>query len=133
MTLTRSLLKRTVAFVILAFLVGGNALLAQDTQAASEVVHERGEPRLTPPERAYTPDPDYPKRAIKKKVQGTITLSVVVNADGSVRDAKITKNLDDDLDRSALECVKKWKFKPATQDATPVAMRINVEVDFHMR
>jgi outer membrane biosynthesis protein TonB len=31
-----------------------------------------------------------------------------------------------------MEAVKTWKFEPATLRGEPVAVRINVEVDFHL-
>jgi TonB family protein len=36
------------------------------------------------------------------------------------------------LDQKAVEAVKKWKFQPAEKDGRPVAVQINVEVNFRL-
>ncbi len=60
-------------------------------------------------------------------------LSIVVTAEGTVRDPQVTRGLDKDLDKNAVECVKKWKFEAATKDGKPVATHVAVEVSFHVQ
>jgi TonB family protein len=36
------------------------------------------------------------------------------------------------LDEKALEAVRTWKFTPAMKDGHPVAVQINVEVNFRL-
>jgi TonB family protein len=59
----------------------------------------------------YQPWPPYPEAARAKRLRGQLYLSVVVNPDGSVSDVRITKSLDEVLDKSAVEIVRTWKFK----------------------
>ncbi len=40
--------------------------------------------------------------------------------------------LSDGLDQKAIESVRQWKFEPATKDGVPVAVRVNVEVQFRL-
>jgi protein TonB len=87
---------------------------------------------MTHPKAIYQPNPEYADRPRRKKIQGNVMLSMIVNADGTVREPQVTQSLDKDLDKKALECVKKWKFEPATKDGQPVAMRVVVEVNFHL-
>ena len=61
------------------------------------------------------------------------SLSIIVTAEGMVRDPQVTRSLDKDLDKNALECVKKWKFEPATKDGKPVATHVAVEVSFNVQ
>ena len=75
---------------------------------------------------------EYADRPRRKKIQGNVVLSIIVNADGTVRDPQVTQSLDKELDKKALECVSKWKFEPATKDGQPVAMHIVVEVNFRL-
>jgi TonB family protein len=49
-----------------------------------------------------------------------------------VRDLKVTKNLDEDLDKQALKAVSTWKFEPATKDGKPMAVHLPVEVTFRL-
>jgi protein TonB len=134
MTNTRLPLTRSaVLLTTLVFLLGGTSLPAQDaSQSAPEVVYERKMPDMTMPKPVYEPSPEYAERPRKKKLQGVVLLSMIVTPEGTVRDPQVTRSLDKDLDKKALECVSKWKFEPATKDGQPVAMRIAVEVNFHL-
>jgi TonB family protein len=124
------------AALVAAFtlLLGGTALLAQDPpQNSSEVVYGQFDPGITRAKATYQPNPEYSDRAARKKIQGDVRLSIVVTAEGTVRDPQVTRSLDKDLDRNAVECVKKWKFEPAIKDGKPVATHVAVEVSFHMQ
>ncbi|MGP0017390.1 MAG: energy transducer TonB [Candidatus Sulfotelmatobacter sp.] len=122
-----------VLLTLLGFLLAGIPLFTQDAQTPSEeVVYEHQGPGMTHPKPVYQPPPEYADRPRRKKIQGNVFLSMIVTADGTVRDPQVTQSLDKDLDKKALECVSKWKFDPATKDGQPVAMRIAVEVNFHL-
>jgi TonB family protein len=128
-------LKRTVLLAsTLALLLGGTALLAEDPpQNSSEVVYGQYDPGITRVKAVYQPNPEYSDRAARKKIQGNVLLSIIVTAEGTVRDPQVTRSLDKDLDKNAMECVKKWKFEPATKDGKPVATHVAVEVTFHIQ
>jgi TonB family protein len=59
----------------------------------------------------YQPWPPYPEVARAERHRGQLYLSIVVNPDGSVSDVRITKSLDELLDKSAVETVRTWRFK----------------------
>jgi TonB family protein len=46
---------------------------------------------------------------------------------------KVTKSLSDDLDKKAVQAVKKWEFKPGTNDGKPVAAGMNLAVQFKLK
>ena len=78
------------------------------------------------------PSPDYSEEARKAKYQGTVVLWLIVDSNGRPRDVKVARSLGMGLDQKAIEAVKLWKFQPAMKDGTPVAVQINVEVNFHL-
>jgi TonB family protein len=80
----------------------------------------------------YKPEPPYTKAAKDAKVQGSVILKIVVDAQGNVSEAKVTKSLDKGLDESAVNTVKTWKFKPATKNGKPVSCSPVVEVSFRI-
>jgi TonB family protein len=135
MTSSRLPLIHSAALVAaLALPLGGTFLTAQNPpQTSSEIVYGQFDPGITRAKATYQPNPEYSDRAARKKIQGDVLLSIVVTAEGTVRDPQVTRSLDKDLDKNAVECVKKWKFEPATKDGKPVATHVAVEVSFHVQ
>lgn len=78
------------------------------------------------------PDPDYSEEARKAKYQGTCILWLIVGPDGVPRDLKIARTLGMGLDQKAIEAVRHWRFEPAKMNGRPVAVQINVEVNFRL-
>ncbi len=68
----------------------------------------------------YQPRPPYAEKARAEWRRGQLYLSIVVNPDGKVVDAKIVKSLDEVLDNPALETVRTWQFKVTTGGTTTV-------------
>jgi protein TonB len=87
---------------------------------------------VTAPRVTFQPDPEYSEEARKAKFMGVCALSLIVGADGRPRDIEVARSVGLGLDEKAIEAVKMWKFDPATKDGKPVAVRINVEVTFHL-
>jgi protein TonB len=87
---------------------------------------------VSPPRALDTPDPEYSEEARKAKYQGTCVLWLIVGPDGKPRDIKVARALGMGLDQKAIEAVRNWKFEPAMKDGKPVAVQINVEVNFRL-
>jgi len=87
---------------------------------------------VSAPRALYSPDPEYSEEARKAKYQGTVVLWVVVGPDGKPRDIRVSRTLGLGLDEKAIEAVRQWKFEPARKDGQPVAVQINVEVNFRL-
>jgi TonB family protein len=84
------------------------------------------------PRAVYTPGPEYDAEGRKKKIEGTVTLSVIVTKEGQAADLKVLKTLTPGLDQQAMKTVSRWKFEPVTQDGQACPMRMNLEVSFHL-
>jgi len=80
----------------------------------------------------FKPEPEYSEEARKAKYQGSVTLSIVIMADGSTSNIKVIRALGLGLDEKAIEAVSKWKFRPSLKDGKPVAVTANVEVNFRL-
>ena len=89
-------------------------------------------PGMTPPVPFYSPQPEYSEAASKAKFQGTVTLSVVVDASGQPTFIKVTRPLGLGLDQKAIEAVQNWRFKPGMKDGQPVPVQASVEVNFRL-
>jgi TonB family protein len=60
------------------------------------------------------PLPSYPKNAMNEGKEGDVALKILVNADGSLEGAAVTKSSGDPrLDNATTSAIKRtWKFKP---------------------
>lgn len=79
--------------------------------------------------------PQYTREAMEQKIQGSVTMKVVVGASGDVMDAQIDQSLDKQygLDAKAIEAVYQWKFKPAMKDGKAVPVRVTIEMTFTLK
>ncbi|HZC44870.1 MAG TPA: energy transducer TonB, partial [Candidatus Acidoferrum sp.] len=78
------------------------------------------------------PPPTYPAIARRREQQGTVTLRVLVEADGSVSRAEISESSGfDQLDEAALDTVRsRWRFVPARHDGFAVESWVLVPIRF---
>jgi protein TonB len=96
---------------------------------SDEKVYEIGpgisQPRVTKQVMPHYSDP----RGVR--VQGTVTIELVVSARGMPEKSRVVKGIDKDVDQSALDAVAQWRFDPGKKDDKPVAVRVILEIDFH--
>jgi TonB family protein len=77
-------------------------------------------------------DAKYVDFALRDKVQGTIQLRLVVDANGVPQRIAVSRPLGYGLDASAVEAMMRWKFSPATRDGAAVAAEVVVEEQFSL-
>ncbi len=87
----------------------------------------------TPVACKYCPDPQYSDEARKTKLQGHVTLHVLVGADGRAKEIGLAQGLGMGLDDNAIDAVRHWQFIPA-RDANrrPIASWITIETVFRL-
>jgi periplasmic protein TonB len=89
-------------------------------------------PNTTRPTVVHKADPEYTTEATEAKIQGAVTLTATIGADGIPAEIKIVKGLGKGLDEKAVECLQKWRFKPATTNGEPIASKVTVEINFRL-
>jgi TonB family protein len=80
----------------------------------------------------FKPEPGYSEEASAAKLNGNVTLGVVIGVDGKAKQITVVRPLGMGLDEKAIEAVEKWRFKPGTKDGNPVPVRANIEVNFRL-
>lgn len=76
----------------------------------------------------------YPVVAQENGVQGRVTISFVVEKDGSVTDVKVAKSVDPSLDKEALRVVRGMpRWTPGKQNGATVRVKYNVPVNFRLQ
>jgi TonB family protein len=77
-------------------------------------------------------EPAYSEEARKNKLQGTVQLSLVIDATGTPTQIAVLRPLGLGLDENAIEAVSHWKFSPGMRNGAPVAIQTQVEVAFRL-
>ena len=75
--------------------------------------------------------PQYPERARKKGITGKVVLSLLVSSGGSVQDLRVLESQPPGVfDESAKLAAQQWRFRPATYEGQPVAIRVTLPMSF---
>lgn len=71
----------------------------------------------------------YPNEAVANQMQGEVKLKLLVNESGDVEDAQVIDG-DDVFRKSAVDAVKKWKFKPFIKNGKAIKVATIINMDF---
>jgi TonB family protein len=93
---------------------------------AQEILHS------TPAVLIKKAEPQYTPEARAARLQGTVVLSTIVDADGVPTEIKVTRGLGLGLDEKAVDCLDHWRFKPATSHGEPIPQKAIVEINFRL-
>jgi protein TonB len=87
-----------------------------------------------PPQKRYTPLPDYPSLAKRRGYEGTVMLRLLVSKDGRVVEAEVLQSSGYSiLDRNAVDFIqRKWRFTPALKDGHTVDMWVELPVQYEL-
>lgn len=90
---------------------------------------------VTPPAVVREVKPQYTPEAKANKIQGSVWLQIVVQADGTVGDVEVSRSLDQKygLDEEAVKAARQWTFKPGTKDGKAVPVQVTLELTFTLR
>jgi TonB family protein len=89
---------------------------------------------IVPPTIAeYTTPALYSDQARQRRTEGVVTVALHVDDDGRVTNARVIKGLGNGLDQNALVAVRQWRFRPGTNNRSPVAMDAEVDIEFNLR
>jgi TonB family protein len=76
--------------------------------------------------------PVYPPAAKKAKIEGTVLLSVVIGKDGNVENIQAVSG-PDELQQSAIDAVRQWKYKPYLLNGDPVEVKSTISVIYSLK
>lgn len=128
MVTTRS---TVVAVWIAALVISANvaALAQQETGNPLRVRISEGVLRALVVHRVL---PEYPADALKRGVDGKVTVKVFIDTQGDVKQTSAVEG-DPLLATAATEAVKQWKFKPYYLNRKPVPIESQVTITFELK
>ena len=89
---------------------------------------------LPVPIRVELPKSEYPPDALREGFEGAVRLRLVVDEEGSVREAIVVSDPGHGLGTAAAHAAKRWfRFRPARKDGVAVATEIPFTVEFQIQ
>ena len=125
--------------IVAALLVGGVCfVLAQEKDGAPPETTSPEVPQRVRVSQGVTRgfiirrvQPEYPKKARRKHVQGSVVLRAVIGTDGNIKDLNVVTG-DKLLVPPAVKAVRQWKYKPYTLKGKPVEVETQITVIFSL-
>lgn len=112
-------------------------MIPHDLQLRSDAAPNvmNGANGVTPPVLTHQVNPEFPEsvRNEHKNLDEDVAIAIIVDQNGNVQDAHIVQSAGSDLDSSALDAVRQYRFKPALFKGQAVPVKITVVVHFHIQ
>jgi bla regulator protein blaR1 len=108
------------------------AAINSSSQSAGEarIYHIGG--GVSAPVLIFSVAPEYSEEAKRAKYQGVCVVSLIVDAQGNPQRIQVVRHLEKGLDQKAVQAVRQYRFKPAMLHGEPVAVEVNIEVNFRL-
>ena len=74
--------------------------------------------------------PAYTDDALRRKVQGSVLLELIVTHDGCPTNIRVVRSLDPGLDQEAVRAAERWRFEPGRLGRAPVDVQVTLMIDF---
>lgn len=108
-----------------------------DQLAEQEDETEMGPPRFMPaevlPQCTYRPSPEYPRMAREAGVEGSVTLWIFVDKDGTVMDVRLYNSSGvNSLDQAAMAAARNTRWTPAMNNGVPVGVWTTLVYNFEL-
>jgi TonB family protein len=87
---------------------------------------------VQPPRLTHQVEPAFDEYARATKISGSCLINLLVGSDGAPSHLGIVRPAGAGLDEEALKAVQQYVFAPAVEDGKPVAVELNIEVNFQI-
>ena len=74
----------------------------------------------------------YPEEAKEERIEGKVLVTFVVEPDGSVSNAEVTKGVDPRLDAAALRAVESIAFEPGFHEGEAARVQMTLPISFKL-
>jgi protein TonB len=85
---------------------------------------------MKPPKATHAPDPKFPDLPPDAEQRGTVVMLVGISAKGRVEAVRVLRSDEHAFETTAVDTVKKWKFRPAEKEGKAVPVQVTVEIKF---
>lgn len=104
---------------------------AQSLETRPSTAKEPREPVISGGRLLHMEEPQYPRRALRNRIEGRVLLSFTIDTEGRVRDAVVEEASPRGMfERPALAAIDKWRYEPFLQDGVATERRVVQEIRF---
>ncbi|HEY4679518.1 MAG TPA: energy transducer TonB [Candidatus Angelobacter sp.] len=75
--------------------------------------------------------PQYPREALENRIQGDVLLQATIDTKGNITNLRIVQG-HPILVLSAVDAVKKWKYRPYILKGEPVEVETTIKIQFRL-
>lgn len=97
-----------------------------------QVFHKPFPAEFVMPTLTHAPDPKYPHALLKQRITGSEVISVTIDKSGNLAEVHAVTADNEVFMKEALRTVRQYKFTPAQYQGQPVAVQIEVDVNFRV-
>jgi len=99
-------------------------------EAGDETVYTLADD-ITPPRVTKQVNPQYSPGSRGVRIRGSVLIETVVSSRGAPNKTHVVRGLDKEIDAAAVDAVNQWLFAPGKKNGKPVAVRVQIEIQFH--
>jgi len=81
---------------------------------------------IRPPKKLVHVAPRYPGTG----ATGTVVMDATIGTDGSIKDLKVLRSANPELDAAAMDAVRQWEFEATLLNCVPVDVYMTITVNF---
>jgi serine/threonine-protein kinase len=89
-------------------------------------------PEVTAPRKISGNPASYPPAAMRARLQGAVTIQMIVTERGEPKELKVVESAGDILDEAVLKAVREWRYEPGMKDGVKVKVRLLVRQSFRL-
>jgi TonB family protein len=75
--------------------------------------------------------PNYPEKARRAGIQGTVVMCALIGKDGKIKDLKLVSG-PPELVPAAMKAVEKWRYTPFQVNNEPMEVQTDISVNFSL-
>ena len=79
----------------------------------------------------FQTDPEYPPLAREARIQGIVIIEIRIGKEGAVESTNVLSG-HPLLTQAAVDCVKKWRYRPTLLNGDPIDVLATVTVKFRL-
>lgn len=108
-------MKRILSLLILCFFL--------DAEVEEGIITVNGEMLEVEVTSTYSPQPSYPRSALRQGIEGYVIVEFDVSPNGEVLDPFVVETDQPGLfERAALRSIRRWAFEPYVHEGMPVTV-----------